>query len=391
MKKAIFILIVLALAAAGIYVATGKDSAPRFDRHAAQDNPVTVHTTLAKVQAMPVIVEAVGTVEPQHKVEIRAQTSGVLKEVLFQEGDRVKKGQLLFRIDERALKAALDQARANVARDEAQLREAEKQRERLAPLADKEYITRQEYGQAAASAQALAATAEANRAQVEAARVNLSYAAIHAPISGRTGSLSVKEGNLVSTATTTPLVVIMQTQPVNVAFNIPQQYLGEVRGLGAGMRVEIFREGGAPVAKGKVVFIDNAVNSETGMLLMKAEVPNEKETLWPGEFITARLVLRVEPNAVVVPAIAVQPGQQGPFIYVVENGVAKMQPVTVARQVERLVVIGEGLNGGEQVITEIPYDLSPGKAVVVQGEQQTSPLTGESPAPSVDVKARQGG
>jgi RND family efflux transporter MFP subunit len=293
----------------------------------------------------------------------------VLQEVLFKEGDYVKKGQLLFRIDERALRAALAQAQANVARDEAQLAEAEKQRERLAPLADKEYITRQEYGQALASAQALAATAQANRAQVEAARVNLSYAAIRAPISGRTGSLSVKEGNLVSTTATTPLVVINQIQPVEVAFHVPQQHFAEVRRLGTDTRVEILREGGSPVAEGRVVFIDNSVNPETGTLLMKARVPNENEALWPGEFVTARLILRIEPKAVVVPAIAVQPGQEGPFVYVVDNGFAKMQPVTVARQVERLAVIAKGLSGGEDVIAEIPYELAPGKAVVVQGER----------------------
>ncbi|MGH8729209.1 MAG: efflux RND transporter periplasmic adaptor subunit [Burkholderiales bacterium] len=364
MIKALLIAIVLAVAATGIYMTTGKDRAQTFDRKASKDEPVAVKTIAAKVQSMPVIIEAVGTVEPQHKVEVRAQIAGVLTGVEFAEGDRVEKGQLLFRIDERAARAALAQAQANVARDQAQLQEARAQAERLEPLAQKEYITRQEYEQALASSKALAATAEANRALVEAAKVNLSYATIHAPITGRTGSLTVKEGNLV--AANSPLVVINQIRPVEIAFNIPQGWLDQVRARGGDMRVEITRDQGGVIAEGKVVFIDNAVNPQTGTVLLKARMPNEKETLWPGEFVTARLILRVEPNAVVVPAIAVQPGQQGSFVWVVESGRAKMQPVNVARQIERLAVIAEGLQGGENVIVEIPYDLTAGKAVTLR-------------------------
>lgn len=394
MKKALLIVIVLAVAGAGVYMTTGRDDAEAFDRGNVRDQPVAVRTVAAKVQPMPVAIEAVGTVEPMHKVEIRAQTSGVLNEVLFKEGDRVEKGQLLFRIDERASQAALAQAKANLARDQAQLKEAQAQVARLEPLAEKEYVTRQEYEQALASVQALAATAEANRAQIEAARVNLSFGAIRAPISGRTGSLSAREGNLVSASAATPLVVINQIRPIVIAFNIPQHYLEEVRKLsaGGGMRVEIRRDQGPPIADGEVVFIDNSVNAQTGTVLMKARVANEHESLWPGEFVTSRLILRVEAGAVVVPAIAVQPGQQGPFVYVVEDGKAKIQPVTVARQVEREVVIAEGLKGGERIISEIPYGLTAGREVTVQGEAVPA-LSGESrePPPAVSGKGRGGG
>jgi RND family efflux transporter MFP subunit len=320
---------------------------------------------------MPVIVETVGTVEPEHSVAVRAQVNGVLEQVLFREGDKVQKGQLLFRIDDRALRAALDQAKAALARDQAQLREAEAQRERLKPLAEREYITRQEYAQAVASAEALAASVGVDRAQVEAARVQLGYSEIRAPITGRTGSLAVKAGNLVSAAATTPLVVINSIQPVRVAFNIPQAYLEEVRheARSGGMRVQISREqGGATVAEGEVVFIDNTVNPETGTVLLKARIPNTDETLWPGEFIAARLILKVEPNAVVVSAAAVRPGQNGSYVFVVEEARARLQPVKVSRQIEDLAVIAEGLEGGEAVITEIPYDLAPGKTVKVVGK-----------------------
>ncbi len=372
MKKTLFIIALLALASAGVYFWTGgKEKAGAAGQNAARDRPIAVKTVTAKVQPMPVIVEAVGTVEPEHSVAVRAQVNGVLEQVLFREGDKVQKGQLLFRIDDRTLRAALDQAKAALARDQAQLREAEAQRERLKPLAEREYITRQEYAQALASAEALAASVGVDRAQVEAARVQLGYSEIRAPITGRTGSLAVKAGNLVSAAATTPLVVINSIQPVRVAFNIPQAYLEEVRhqaGSG-GMRVQISREqGGATVAEGEVVFIDNTVNPETGTVLLKARIPNTDETLWPGEFIAAHLILKVEPNAVVVSAAAVRPGQNGSYVFVVEEARARLQPVKVSRQIEDLAVIAEGLEGGEAVITEIPYDLAPGKTVKVVGK-----------------------
>jgi RND family efflux transporter MFP subunit len=302
---------------------------------------------------------------------VRPEMNGVLEEVAFREGEDVRKGQRLFRIDDRAARATLDQAQAALARDEAQLLEARAQRERLKPLAEREYITRQEYEQALASMEALAATVKADRAQVEMARVQLGYSEIRAPISGRTGSLAVKEGNLVNTSGATPLVVIMGIDPVQVAFNIPQRYLEEVRRqAGSGdMRVAIYREQGrVQVAEGKVVFIDNTVNPQTGTVLLKARVPNGDQALWPGEFILARLVLKIEPGAVVVPASAVRPGQKGPYVYVVDDAKARLQPVQVLRQVEELAVIGEGLKGGEMVITELPSNLTPGKAVKPTGE-----------------------
>ena len=375
MKKTLLIIALFALAGAGIYFwSGGKEKAGAAGQSAARDRPIAVKTVTAKVQPMPVIVEAVGSVEPEHSVAVRAQVNGVLEQVLFREGDKVQKGQLLFRIDDRALRAVLDQAKAALARDQAQLREAEAQRERLKPLAEREYITRQEYAQALASAEALAASVGVDRAQVEAARVQLGYSEIRAPITGRTGSLAVKAGNLVSAAATTPLVVINSIQPVRVAFNIPQAYLEEVRheAHSGGMRVQISREqGGATVVEGEVVFIDNTVNPETGTVLLKARVSNENEALWPGEFIAARLILKVEPNAVVVSAAAVRPGQNGSYVFVVEEARARLQPVKVSRQIEDLAVIAEGFEGGEAVITEIPYDLAPGKTVKVVGKPRS--------------------
>ncbi len=354
---------------AGAYMRLSGDRiSEAVSENSAAEPAITVRTVTAKIQPMPVIVEGVGTVEPAHSVQVRAQVNGVLEEVLFREGDNVRKGQLLFRIDDRAPRANLDQARAALARDRAELQEAQAQQARLKPLAEREYVTRQEYAQAVAAAQALTATVEADRAQVEAARVQLSYCAILAPIAGRTGGLAAKEGNLASIGAAMPLVTINSIQPVQIAFNIPQRHLQEIRSrvTASKLRVLIGREQkSGTVAEGEVVFIDNTVNPQTGTVLLKARVPNEDETLWPGEFVVARLIVNVEPNAVVVPAAAVQPGQDGSFVYVVDNARVRLQPVAVARHVEGLAVIENGLRGGEYVIAEPPYNLAPGKAVNV--------------------------
>ncbi|MGH8607864.1 MAG: efflux RND transporter periplasmic adaptor subunit, partial [Gammaproteobacteria bacterium] len=256
--------VVLLCAAAGIYLRFGGErTSGAINEKSGADQAIAVKTVAVKIQPMPVVVEAVGTVEPEHSVQVRAQVNGVLEEVLFREGDTVQKGQLLFRIDDRALQAGLDQAKATLARDQAELREAQAQRARLKPLAEREYITRQEYAQAVASAQALTATVQADRAQVDAARVQLGYGAMRAPIAGRTGSLAAKEGNLVSVGAATPVVIINSIQPLLIAFNIPQQYLQEVRSRveSSKLRVLIGREQkSGTVAEGEVVFIDNTVN-----------------------------------------------------------------------------------------------------------------------------------
>ncbi len=352
---------------AGVYFRPGGGEGPVIPAEkAVAEQAIAVKTVVAKIQPMPVVVEAVGSVAAEHKVEVRAQMNGILEEVSFREGEDVKKGQLLFRIDDRAARATLDQALATLARDQAQLHEARAQRERLKPLAELEYITRQEYEQALASMEALAATVKADRAAVEMARVQLAYGEIRAPIAGRTGSLAVKEGNLVDAAAATPLVVIMGIDPVQVAFSIPQRHLAEVRrqARSSDMRVAISREkGDKAVAEGRVVFIDNTVNPDTGTVLLKARVPNPDQVLWPGELILARLTLKIEPEAVVVPAGVIRPGQQGSYVYVVDDAKATLRPVRVSRQVEDLAVIGEGLKGGERVITELPFNLTPGKAV----------------------------
>ncbi|MEQ1775324.1 MAG: efflux RND transporter periplasmic adaptor subunit [Burkholderiales bacterium] len=334
--------------------------------------PVAVRTIPVKRQAMPVVIDAVGSVESEHSVAVRPQVNGTLTAVNFKEGDYVKQGQVLFSIDSRAMQASVAQTQAAMMRDEAQLAQARAQEARLRPLAEKEYITRQEYDVAATQMKSLEATVAANKAVVQAAQLQLSYGQIISPIAGRTGGLSVKVGNLVTGGTGgSPLVVVNSTKPILVALSVPQRSLNDIRELWGKkeLKVEIAASGGgAAIATGALVFIDNAVNPTTGTILVKARVKNDREELWPGQFVSARIVLRVEEDAMTLPEGAIQPGQDGPFVFVVKDGRAQIQLVTVDRQLGEQVVVSKGLKGDEQIVIEVPPTLTAGSQVTLRGE-----------------------
>jgi len=383
MKRLTMVLVfaVLCAVAAGSYwywqqSAQGGAAGPRDSEKAkgkgagkgGRGGPLTVKAVRAVTKPMPVLIEAVGTVEPEQSVQVRAQVSGVLQNVLFKEGDKVKAGQTLFQIDPRTFQAQHNQALAALARDRAQLENARAQQQRLEPLLKREFITRQEYDVAVTSAKSLEATVQAGQAAVEQARIQLEFARITAPISGRTGQLSVKPGNLVAASGSgVTLVTINSTDPVLVGFSIPERQLEELRRYQneKGIRIEILPDrAGPPVAEGKLVFIDNTVTPQTGTVLLKTQVENSREVIWPGQFVNVRVILTVEPEAVVLPDVAVQPGQDGPFVYLIdtENKV-EVRPVKVSRQVGNEIVIGSGVKAGEHVITEIPQALRPGATV----------------------------
>lgn len=331
---------------------------------------LTVKATKAVTKPMPVIIDAVGTVEPEHSVQVRPQVGGILEAVHFREGDQVKAGQVLFQIDARTYKAQYEQALAALARDRAQLENARAQQERLEPLLKREYITRQEYDVAVTSAKSLEATVKADEASVEQARIQLEFTRIRTPIAGRTGTLAVKPGNLVST--NAPLVTINSMDPILVGFSIPERQLDDIRRHenDKEMRIDILPDrNGPPVAQGRLVFIDNTVTPQTGTVLLKTRVANARHLIWPGQFVNVRIVLTTEPDAVVVPDAAVQPGQDGSFVYLVDdNNQVQVQPIVVSRQIGGDVVVSKGVKAGDRVITEIPQALQPGARVQVSGE-----------------------
>jgi len=241
-------------------------------------------------------------------------------------------------------------------------------------LLKREFITRQEYDVAVTSTKSLEATVAADRALMEQARIQLEYTRIHSPIAGRTGTLAVKPGNLVpASGGGIPLVTINSTDPILVSFSIPERQLEEIRRyqFEKDMRIEIVVDRSGPAAaEGKLVFIDNTVTPQTGTVVLKTRVLNKDEILWPGQFVNVRIILRIEPEAVVVPEAAVQPGQDGSFVYLIDPASkVVVQPVKVARQIGNEVVIAAGVKPGNQVITEIPQALEAGATVRLAGAE----------------------
>ena len=338
--------------------------------------PLIVKVARASVKPMPVLIEAVGTVEAEQSVQVRAQVSGTLKSVFFKEGDKVKAGQQLIQIDPRTYQAQYNQALAALARDKAQLENARAQQERLEPLLKREFITRQEYDVAVTSTKSLEATMQADQAAAEQARIQLEYTRIYAPITGRTGALAVRPGNLVAAGAGgggAPLVTINSTDPILVSFSIPERQLDEIRRYQneKDMRIEILPDRSTPpVAAGKLVFIDNTITPQTGTVILKTRVENDVEALWPGQFVNVRIVLTIQPDAVVVPESAVQPGQDGSFVYLVdEQNKVRVRPVKISRQIGGEVVIAAGVKAGDTLITEIPQELQPGATVHLAGAE----------------------
>jgi multidrug efflux system membrane fusion protein len=333
------------------------------------DESVPVTVAVAEQKDMPVQIRVIGSVQPFSTVSVRALAGGQLTGVSFREGDEVHKGQLLFTIDPRPYQAALAQAQANLARDEAQLRNAQAEAARYADLVKKDYVTREEYDKITSGAEAARAVVAADRAAVENARLDLAYCQIHAPIDGRTGSLQVHAGNLVRANDTTPLVVINQIHPVYVQFSIPEAQLSQLRarfGGGAVPVTAVPQNGGAP-AQGKLSFVDNAVDATTGTITLKGLFDNRDGSLWPGQFVNVAVTLADRPNAIVIPAQAVQNSQKGPYVFVVKSdkGV-EMRPVKVQQNVDQLAVIDHGVNPGETVVTDGQLRLTPKSKVEVK-------------------------
>jgi multidrug efflux system membrane fusion protein len=329
----------------------------------------------------PVTISANGVVEPEHTVAIEGQVGGTLDAVNFREGDDVQTGQVLFRIDARPFEAALRQAQATLARDEAQARNALRDAERYRSLAEKDYVTKAQADQAQATAAALQATLQADSAAVDNARLSLAYTTIRSPISGRTGRQLVRPGNLVRPGAG-PLVVINQLRPILVRFPLTQREFPALqrRAARGAVSVRVTATDSGPVNDvGTLAFLDNAVDSLTGTITAKARFTNGTNALWPGEYVRVTVELEVQPNVIAVPTRAVLAGQQGNYVYVVgADKVAKVRPVEVGRTVGDMTTVQKGLEPGEQVVIDGQSRLIPGATVEVKiGAQQHAPAGGE--------------
>lgn len=307
---------------------------------------------------LPYVVNAPGQVEPARTVNVQSQVSGMLTRVAFTEGDEVKEGQVLFEIDPRPFRAEFSRVTSNLARDSANLAQANGVVKRYAALAKDGYVTGEQMDQVSATAAALVATVAADKASVEAAKVAVDQSIIRAPIAGRTGVLALKAGNLVR-ASIDMLVTINEIRPVLVKFSIPERDFAEMRkrsGIDAQLDVGI-RPGtssdSSRAIPSKLTFVDNSINQSTGTVVLKSRAPNNDGALWPGQFVHVALELSVDSNAVTVPSQAVVTSQTGTFVFIVDDASkAQRRTVKVGRTSGPLVVIAEGLEGGETVITD---------------------------------------
>ncbi|MCW5733323.1 MAG: efflux RND transporter periplasmic adaptor subunit [Enhydrobacter sp.] len=341
--------------------------------------PVVVATAVAK--PMPILIEAVGTVQAIASIQIKPRLDSQIMKVLVEEGALVKEGDLLFELDQRSLKAQLAQIEAQIRKDQAQVEQAKRDSARSEGLLGKGAGTVVARDTSLTAQKAAEAQLESNEAMRTNILTQLSFTEIKAPVSGRIGSIPNKAGTIVRVAdntATSVLATINQVDPIYLQFAVPQVYLPELRAAMAEGNVTV----NALVddkrkQSGTIAFIENTVDPMTGTVMVKAKIPNANEGLWPGQFVKAEIVLGVEPQAIAIPAPAVQLGPQGPYIFVVKDGrVAEVRPITIRRTQGGESVIGSGLKVGEQVVTDGQLRLVNGAAVTIKAAQN------EAPAPS---------
>jgi multidrug efflux system membrane fusion protein len=329
-----------------------------------QARPVPVEIATAQRKTVPVRIEALGSVTPIAAVAIKTQVDTTITGVRFRDGARVEKGDELFTLDCRQIEADMKRVEAVINGAQATFEQAQRDVERYTELAARNATPIVTLNNAQTQVNISKATAESNRAQLENLKVQLGFCTIRAPISGRISMANVKVGNFVRQADTSPMATIVQTAPVYVSFTVPQKNLPDIRKAIAAetATVEAVIPGEEKRANGQVSMIENTIDAATGMATIRATMPNTDELLWPGTLVTADMTLRSE-EGVVVPSTAVQVSQTGHFVFIVKDGVAKVQRVTIDRQIGQETVIGSGLNGGETVVTDGQLLLSDGARV----------------------------
>jgi len=326
---------------------------------------------------IPVQIHAIGNVEAYQTVQIRSQVNGQIQKIFFKEGEDVREGQRLFQLDQRALQADLDKATGQLKHDQAQAENSRLQAERYSGLEKEGIAAHEQADQLRAQAKADVAAVEADKAAVEAARVQLQYTDILAPISARAGVLMINLGNLVKANDTPYLVQLNQVTPIYVTFSVPESNLDRVRQRFNSGQLKVLalpkRQSDSAV-NGRLTFIDNGVDTTTGMFKLKATFQNRDRRLWPGQYVDVALELSTQKNAVVVPTKAIQSGQQDDYVYVVRaDSTAESRPVKQAGTYQNLTLIAEGLKPGERVIVNGQMRVAPNGKVVVQSTMPTTP------------------
>jgi multidrug efflux system membrane fusion protein len=347
---------------------------------------------VAEVLPTPVQVSAIGTVQSIATVIIKSRVDGQIADVHFEEGQDVKEGDLLFTLDNRSFQAQLAQAEAVLQRDRAQLERAQLELKRQTELADRGVASAQKLEDAQMAEKVLQAAIRASEAAAENARVNLSYTTIRSPITGRTGSVNLKRGNVVKSNDTTtnavPLVTITQLRPIYVSFTIPERHLPDIRAALADSErlpavVTMPSQPDKPIT-GMLTFVDNQVDAATGTIALKATFANDDIRLWPGQFVNVNLTLGIQAHAVVVPSPTIQIGQNGPYVFVIkEDSTVELRLVRIDRTVGNRTVVASGLNAGERVVVDGQLRLNNGTRVT-----SARPEGGQPKAKSTPVAER---
>ena len=378
------VLIVVAVAAALVYVFSKSPPQQNRSRFGAEGGPVPVLAAAAAKADVPVYLDAVGTIKALNTVTVRPQVDGKLLSVGFKEGDDVKKGDVLARIDPTTYQAQLDQAIAKKAQDAAQLANARIDLDRYEKLMASNAINRQQFDTQRALVNQNAALVQSDQAAIENAQATLGYTTIVAPIAGRTGIRMVDEGNIVHASdANSAIVVITQLKPISVLFSLPQQDLGQVNDAfaKAPLTIEAQRpDSDAVIDRGTLRVVDNQVDQTTGTVKLKAEFPNTGLALWPGQFVNVRLLIDTLKDVVVIPTGAVQRGPNGTFVYVVkDDNTVAIRPIAVQKQDETLTVVKNGLTPPERVVTTGFVRLTDGSKVAI-GSADGAPAAGQQGA-----------
>ncbi|MHB8347960.1 MAG: efflux RND transporter periplasmic adaptor subunit [Acidiferrobacterales bacterium] len=343
---------------------------------AGREQPIPVNIAAAVRRNVPIYLDALGTVQAYRTVLVQPMISGPLLSVDFHEGQDVRKGQFLAEIDPRPYRAALDQMLAKQAQDTVALNEARLNLKRYQMLIAQKYASAQQVADQEATVAEDSALVKQDQAAVETARTNLSYTRIVAPISGRTGILQINAGNIVTPSLSTGIVVINTLQPIYVSFSLPQQDLAAVqKAISSGSPDVIAVDGrGAPIDRGVLAVLDNQINSSTGTLTMRARFANPAFALWPGAFVNIKLLARTDNNVITIPAVAVQQGPNGSFVYLVTSGIPNGAPSARAhgsapapKAMPHVMVRKVHVAYSNQDIAEIDTGLSAGDRVVTQG------------------------
>lgn len=368
----------------------GRKQGKRAGRGRGRGGPVPVVVGKVAPQAMPRVLKVIGSAQAFATVAVKSRVDGQVIEAFFKEGQAVAKGDLLFRIDPRPFEVALRQAEANLERDRAQSEKAKGDLARYSSLVDKGFASRQKFEEARAANNAMKGTLRADEAAIQAARLQLEYTKIHAPIDGVTGNLLIDPGNLVKANDTQPLVVLTQIRPINVTFSVPERYLPRIKRLMASGPVSVVvtpRGAGSVPERGRLVFINSSVDTNTGTIQLKAEFANEQAVLTPGQFVNVALTLEERPDALVLPSSALQEGQRGTFVFVVkDDNTVEMRPIQADDTVDGKTVIAKGLEAGETVVLDGQLLLRPGSKVIPR-PAGAGPPTARGGKPSAVHKA----